>query len=333
MQAPNKIETQTLPPPPGIIGSLRAGFDVTTGHITAILMPAALDVLLWLGPRIGFYAAGQRFLKMLKAYPVPTAVQQSGDFAARMDQLQKVFKNGNFLTFLRTFPIGLSSLLSGQIPGASPLGKVAILQVDSFVKLAGLYLLITLIGWIIGAFYFRWVASLVTPEAAPSVSRAILQTLLYSVIWVALCWAIGIPVFTFLAVINIINPVIGQIALIVLAFLSMWLIVPVFFSVHGIFVKKQNAFASIVGSFQLARFTLPTSSLFILLVFVLAFGSNILWSQPATNSWLMGVGILGHAFITTALLASTFVYYQNMTAWLETILARLRNGYPPKAQA
>jgi len=47
-----KNEIQTLPPPPGIIGSLRAGFDTITAHITAIIFPITLDLLLWLGPHI-----------------------------------------------------------------------------------------------------------------------------------------------------------------------------------------------------------------------------------------------------------------------------------------
>jgi len=55
---------------------------------------------------------------------------------------------------------------------------------------------------------------------------------------------------------------------------------------------------------------------------------NVLWSFPAVDSWLALVGFLGHAFITTALLASSFVYYHDMTAWLQTVLSRLRAGIP-----
>ena len=94
------------------------------------------------------------------------------------------------------------------------------------------------------------------------------------------------------------------------------------------FVKKQNAFGSIISSFQLTRFTLPTSSLFVLTIFLVGFGLNFLWSIPADNSWLVLIGILGHAFITTALLASSFVYYHDMSAWLQTVLTRLRGDVP-----
>jgi hypothetical protein len=83
-----------------------------------------------------------------------------------------------------------------------------------------------------------------------------------------------------------------------------------------------------LSGFQLTRFTLPSSSLFVLLVFLVGSGLNSLWSVPAEDSWLAGIGILGHAFITTALLASSFVYYRDMTAWVQTVLERLRAGLP-----
>ncbi len=139
---------------------------------------------------------------------------------------------------------------------------------------------------------------------------------------------IGLPVALLLYVPFTINTLLGEGVLLILGFISMWLIVPIFFSPHGIFVKKQNAFASILSSFQLTRFTLPTSSLFVLTVFLLGIGLNFSGRYRPDDSWLALVGILGHAFITTALLASSFVYYQDMTAWLQTVLTRLRNGLP-----
>jgi hypothetical protein len=36
------------------------------------------------------------------------------------------------------------------------------------------------------------------------------------------------------------------------------------------------------------------------------------------------VGIGGHAFITAALLAASFVYYRDMNVWLQTVFERLQ---------
>ena len=76
----------------------------------------------------------------------------------------------------------------------------------------------------------------------------------------------------------------------------------------------------------MARFTLPTSSLFVLSTFLLGIGLNFLWSVPPEDSWMMLVGIFGHAFVTTALLAASFIYYRDMTAWLEIALERFKTN-------
>jgi hypothetical protein len=44
------------------------------------------------------------------------------------------------------------------------------------------------------------------------------------------------------------------------------------------------------------------------------------------------VGIAGHAFITTALLAASFVYYRDMNVWLQTVLERLQHKPSAPAQ-
>ena len=43
---------ENLPPPPGVISSIKAGFDTIATHITAILLPLLLNLFLWLGPRL-----------------------------------------------------------------------------------------------------------------------------------------------------------------------------------------------------------------------------------------------------------------------------------------
>jgi hypothetical protein len=120
------------------------------------------------------------------------------------------------------------------------------------------------------------------------------------------------------------SPVLAGAAFFIMLALSFWLIVPLFFTPHGIFVRRQNAFYSIFTSLRMARFALPTSGLFVICWFLLSTGLNYLWSVPPENSWMTLVGIGGHAFITTALLAASFVYYRDMNAWLQTVFERLQ---------
>jgi hypothetical protein len=330
MQAP-KPGGMALPPPPGIIGSLRAGFDVIAGHITAILVPLGLDLLLWLGPRLSLDKIAQPVLTQASGFAANSGLQPA-DVTAALEMYKQFFKSFNLVVVLRTFPVGVFSLMSGRMPAQSPFGVPLTFQIDSAMHVLGLMFILTLAGWMLGALYFQSVAALVSAqsisETPAAAAHAIIQTLLYSLIFAVLAWTVGLPVLLVLYLLFAINTLLGEAALLFLGFISLWLIVPLFFSPHGIFLRKQNALTSFLGSFQMTRFTLPTSSLFVLTIFLIGIGLNFLWSVPTDDSWLALVGILGHAFITTALLASSFVYYQDMSSWLQTVLARLRAGMP-----
>ncbi len=324
MEAP-KPKFETLPPPPGVIGSLKAGFDAVTMHLTVILLPLALDLLLWLGPHLSLE---QLFKPVLADFQQMGA--SSGFSASDLSQALEIYKSGlhqfNLLAILRTFPIGISSLMSGLQPLTTPLGAVTIVQVNSFISMFGWMALLTSLGWLGGGIYFRWVASTVSPEGQPVRGDAVLQAFLLSVLWMIASFVIGTPVFIVIYILFAINAVLGQGAILFLGFLSMWLVVPLFFSAHGIFMRRQNALLSISSSLQLTRFTLPSSSLFVLSVLLISIGLNYVWSIPPADSWMSLVGIFGHAFISTALLTASFIYYRDTTAWLQIMFERLKAG-------
>jgi hypothetical protein len=133
-------------------------------------------------------------------------------------------------------------------------------------------------------------------------------------------------------VLTLVSPALASGAAFLMLVFSFWLIVPLFFTPHGIFIRRQNAFSSIHTSLRMARFTLPTSAMFVFSVFVLSTGLNYLWGVPSSNSWMLIVGIAGHAFITTSLLAASFAYYRDMNAWLQMVFENLqqKNNAPAR---
>jgi len=329
----DKIET--LPPPPRVVGSLRAGFDAIASNLPVILLPLALDLFLWLGPRLRIDRLFQPLFDELSRYArfsgLPSsdlnALQENtSQFLAQLQQY-------NLLTALRTFPIGVFSLLSGKISNQTPLGSITIIQVDSLFTLLGWIILLTLVGWVSGALFFRWVSLVVVdPSQAMQIhlSKSIIQTILLSVLYIILAMMIGTPLVVVIALVITASPLLAQGLLLVLGLLSMWLIVPAFFTPHGIFMHQKNAITSISASLRMARFTLPTSSLFVLSVLLIAYGLNFLWNIPSSDSWMTLVGIVGHAFITTSLLAASFIYYRDMQVWLQTVLDRLKANIPTR---
>ncbi len=322
---------ESLPQPPGIINSIKAGFDTIAVHIRVILLPLLLDLFIWLGPRLRVSALLDSMKGDLTSFWSAGGIS-AADIQTRLDAYNKIVPSINLFWLLRTLPIGISRLAFADTTSATPLGTPSVLQVNT-LSLPGWIFLLTVLGWIGGGLYFRSVAwhSVASETEKPlGVMRSIVQTILLSILFSILAFVVGMPVMLILVILMQVSQAVGYIAVLILSLVSMWVIVPLFFWPHGVFVKKQNFFMSILSSIQLTRFTLPTSSMFILTVFLLSLGLNYLWSIPPQDSWITLLGIFGHAFVTTALLAGSFIYYRDMNNWLQAVMDRLRPKTPPK---
>jgi hypothetical protein len=322
-----RTRTEGFPPPPGIINSLKAGFDAIAGHIYAIFLPLLLNLFFWLGPRLRMDA----FFSSIKAEMI--SIWQTGgvpesEIQIMIDAYERILPGINFFWFVRTLPIGISSLIFPEANVATPLGNPVVLQAD-ILSLVGWAFLLTLIGWLGGGLYFRSVARIAMADGEDSqvgLLRMIVQTVLLSITFTVLILVIGLPLMLIISIVLRLNQFLANLIVLVLSLASMWLVVPLFFWPHGVFIRKQNFITSIITSIQMARFTLPTSSMFILVVFLLTVGLNYLWAIPPQNSWMTLFGIFGHAFVTTGLLAASFIYYRDMNIWLQKVIERVRAG-------
>ncbi|RJP49868.1 MAG: hypothetical protein C4583_11715 [Anaerolineaceae bacterium] len=298
--------------------------DVISSHLSVLLLPLALDALLWFGPRLSVRSIMASIFDQVVTLNIQSNLPVK-DLLENREEFVEVFTHFNLLAVLRTFPVGVSSLLSGNITIANPLGAQSVFEVGSEGSLIGWLFLLTFAGWALGGLYFNWVSAVTGQrEAGFGFGRAMMQTLFFSAILTGILFMIGVPAIFFLGILGLINPGILQVTIFILVLLSAWIVVPVFFAPHGMYLRGQNAFYSIYASLRMARFTLPTSSMFVLAVFVISQGLNFLWAVPADDSWMRLVGIVGHAFVTTALLAASFIYYRDLNAWLEIVFERLK---------
>jgi hypothetical protein len=327
-------EYDLIPPPPGIFLAFKDGYQAISSHLVAILFPIALDLFLWLGPHLnisGFVKAYFDFARKFGPGPMTT------DQLANQKQMLEVVKHYNLFSMLSTFPIGNPSLLSGKPADLTPFGSPITIPLASPLELLAWVLPLTLLGWLVGGLYLNAVARAVLPAAEGSSNRigfgrAVVQSVTLSLIWTVILIMVGIPGMVVFALLGLINMAIAQTIFLVVVTFGVWLILPVYFSPHGIFVRKQNALHSILSGIQMVRYTLPTSSLFLMGVFLITMATNWLWTVPDSNSWLLLIGIAGHGFVTSMLLASSFIYYRNMSEWLQAAFERLRTKAPRPSQ-
>jgi hypothetical protein len=325
-------EFAKLPPPPRLVTAFTAGFNAIANHVTIIALPVLVDLFLWFGPHLKLDRLLKPMIDLLPTLKMPAGSPGVSDPAAVQKVWTEFANRFNLFIGLRTFPVGPASLMSGQIPVQTPIGVPIVLQPSSLLVVFGWTLLILLAGWTIGSMYFRAVSGVALNLPPRPLVASMLQVVMLSVFWVGVLLVVGFPLLVLLGILNLISPVLAQAGLIIFGMAALWLVLPVFFSPHGIFTGQQNAFSAIRSSLRMIRYTLPTSGLFLMGVVIIGQGLDFLWRTPPDTSWWTLLGIAGHAFISTSLLAASFVYYRDVNAWLADVMEQLKRQQPVTAK-
>jgi hypothetical protein len=223
--------------------------------------------------------------------------------------------NFNLFTVVRTVPVGVPSLLARMNEITAPLNLAGVLEAPSVQAAIGIFGALLLLGFFLGTLYFDAVARQSQPESVSFSLKRVFseytQTLVFFLIIIALLLMVAAPVFIMISVFALLNAALAQFVLFMLLFLVMWLALPLVFSPHGIFALEQKAVPSMLLSMRMVRFFVPGTSLFIIFCILISEGMNMLWVIPGSGSWLLALGIGGHAFVVTALLCASFFYYRD----------------------
>ncbi len=316
---------QTTAAPPRIHTTLIAGFDTITKHIALLLFPVGLDLLMWLAPHL-------RLKGLIEAWMISvfSPISDVPDMAEMMEAAEAVWalmaERFNLLITLRSYPVGIPSLIVSTLPLQVPGGEPVFIEVTSLgsaLLLAGLF---TFLGLLVGTLYFAMVGrAAIHDEVRPLKTlmewpRLSGQVILLAFVWLGLLIGISVPVSCGVSLLALIGLSVGPIAILVFGSLLLWIAFPLLFSPHGIFVNRDAAWVSIKKSIQITRVTLPTTATFFVAVMLISQVFDILWRIPPEDSWLTLIGVVGHAFVSTGLLSASFIYYHQADKWLESVL-------------
>jgi len=328
-------ESKLLPAPPRLMASLLQGFDAITMHISLILFPLTFDLFLWLGPKFKLKGLFDQIIAWMISLPKTEAPETAEMLRVNQEGLSLLGGRLNLFAALRTYPIGIPSLMASRMPLATPKGLIASgWEAPSFLAALGGLLLLALVGYLLGAIYFSAVAdaSVLKRVRWYSILRgwpwASIQTILLTLVWIALIIVVSVPASCMISFASLTSPGLAKFLIFLYAGFLIWLLLPLFFSPHGIFVHQMNAFTSLKRSVFLVRITLPSTGIFFIAAFVISQGLDLLWSVPGENSWLTLIGITGHAFVTTGLLAASFVYYKDADHWMQSLQNQWEKNKP-----
>jgi hypothetical protein len=319
----------TLPSPPRLIQSLTTGFDIVANHIGLILFPIFLDLFLWFGPRLSVKRLVDEIFSQIVAMPemgMPDTVE-----LLRLNQeiWMTVTERLNLFSFIRAYPIGVPSLMVSIQPVQTPVGEQIVWELFSLANLLLVFAGIVSIGLLAGTTYFLLLGQVTVPDSfnlRASLRKfpwALLQTVLMTGFLFVIIGALSLPGSCLLSVLALGGLSGGSVGLFIAAGFMIWLIFPLFFTPHGVFYYRKNVWLSIRDSIRISRYTLPTTVLFFLSAILINEGLDILWRTPAETSWFTLIGVAGHGYVTTSLLAASFVFYRDASVWVDRVVQQL----------
>ncbi len=319
---PDKKRQRALP---GIAATLAAGFDLTTRHLWLLLLPVLLDAFLWLGPRL---SVRPLIMQMLSLWPQDPALE------GMVEQLMMLAPYTNLFTFLSIPLIGVPVLLVGLAPEKTPLA-VSVTEVNSAATWFACLVLFLLLGLLLTAVYYTLIARAVAanteqsgmaPEDAGAFSPAVTPIplivhvgrtgfflFLVGVALVFLLLLLYVPLSLITVVVSLLSPLLGMLILLSGLVLVLWLVLLGFFLPQSVALYGHWPHHALRESVQIIR-RHGSSAMGLILVVILVnrLLSQLLWWME-DGTWITAVSILAHAFISTSLLAATFIFYRDRT--------------------
>ncbi len=328
------METNTLKQidnPPKLMNAIIAGFNVIANHIILILFPVVLDIFIWLGPRLRLHNVLE---PMISRANQTLSTYNNVEITQLLESAQEawslIINRINLTNSISTFPLGIPSLLAGTELTGNPIGTEISYELPSFGLAIIVFILLGGIGLLIGGFYFSAIAKTVSTSqekfSLTVVGSQLISTFALLFLTIGILIIVIIPALLIVSVFALFSPAIAQIVLLIFSFIFIWILIPLVFSPHGIFLNHLNVIKSIITSFRLVRLLLPGTGLFLLLAMLIAQGLDILWLSAPSSSWFTLIGIIGHAFIYTSLITGSFIYYRQGLEWMEKNIQQLTQG-------
>jgi len=323
-----------VPAPPQVIPALIAGFDSVTRHWGVLFFPIGLDFLLWFGPHLQVKTLLRLWLE--QTISLAATLPDAADWTAALDAVgpawEAMAEHINLLAALRAFPVGIPSLMVSILPLAAPGVSPRFIDLQSFSQSTGLILLLTGVGVLFGALYFALVQRVALRDATGLLDalrdwpRAGLSMLVLTVLWVGILMGLSVPLSLISSVLMAVGSSAGALVILMIFSFLLWLLVPLMFAPHGVFVHRLSVWRAIKRSVLIVRFTFPTTAVFLVGAVFISQVMDALWRIPPEDSWLMLIGVAGHAFVTTGLVAASFVYYHYADRWVQAYLERLSHS-------
>jgi hypothetical protein len=298
----------------GVIDTLTAGFDLVRKRPWLILLPVALDVGLWVAPKLSFLSLMRGVVSDTMATAASVGQETLPALQEQGELLLEFAERTNVLSLLTASYPGVPSL---PVESTSFFGLTRqVIELQSGLALVGLMGALLLAGVLIAALYLGLIAQTARDEQVDW-RRFLAQVPRY---WLRLVGAglviglalllLGLPAGLFIGFLALLSPGLASLFLGVISFMAFWLLIYMAFVPVAILFSDDGVAKAIWRSAMLVRSSFwPALGLF-LLIYVISVGLLYVWEGLAVTAPGAMLAIVANAFVGTGLMAAVFVFYR-----------------------
>lgn len=287
----------------GVIDTLALGFGAIARRAWVLIIPVALDLSLWWGPKLS--------LGPFLGQPLQIALLPADAQSRYLEAVQGV----NLAALLSAGVLGTPNLVP-SLTSPSPLGW-GVIEIERGEVLIGLLVLLSLTGLLLGTLYLGLIAHILRKEGSgwgKQLSRYMLTSVRILAYLALVVGAIGVLALFFVPLILFASMFSRELAGLLLAGLLVFLIWAgfyLFFALPAILVDEVGPLRAMWSSFLVVRYHFGSSLLFVGLALLIARGLFEVWRALATTPWGIALGILGNAYIGSGLIAASLIFYRD----------------------
>jgi len=308
---------------PSIIQALSSGFNTIANKPGLILIPILLDLFLWFGPAWRVDRVFAPLIQRITNLPTTGSAEISAALENYQSILREILANLNLAVSIRTLPIGVPSLMASKPSFTNPLGQPLTFSLENNFQFLTFWLLFLLTGFLLVSLYLQKISQEIIQPLESTFKTFIAsstQIVLIPVLLLLVLMILSFPLIIVISLVTLISPAVSQFLLLLALFFLFWSLMPLIFTPHAIFLYKQKLMSAMITSIKVVRLSMNKTAWFILAGFLIVEGLNYLWRSPTVDNWFLMVGIFGHAFIVSAIIAASFHYFLDATKFSQAVI-------------
>jgi len=217
---------------PKVFAALKEGFTILSTHLYLMLFPLGLDLFFLFAPRFTIRTFAMQALDQFNSL-TQLAGQSTDTIKQVLDSVRTYFEYFSLTSALRTYPVGVPSLLAGRPLAANPFGTLRVLDITDPGQIFLVVLGFSVIGLMIGTLYFiasrNATVTMTKKQRLGNILKNFGNLFFLSVIYIVVGFIISMPIMIIYGLFTAISPIIGIVIYFVAAMFLLSFIIPLYF--------------------------------------------------------------------------------------------------------